>query len=328
MSEKYKESGVDLNASNKAIDLIKKQAKNSFSKNVVGNIGGFSAFYKFDKDKYVNPILVSSSDGVGTKVKIAINADKHDTIGIDLVAMLVNDLITSGADPMFMHDYLAVNKVVPEQIEMIIKGITDGCIEAQASLIGGEIAEMPDLYAEGEYDLAGFVVGVVDENKIINGKNIARGDILLGIPSTGLHSNGFSLVRKVLFKDNDFKLDQYIPDLSSDLGDILLTPTKIYAKLANQLKNFYDIKGFANITGGGILENVNRILPGGFRIKLDDWDIPPIFKFLQDVGKIENEEMFKVFNMGIGMVIIVSPEEADKIKNGKGYSFIDVGLVF
>lgn len=312
MSDAYKQAGVDIQAGNEAVERMKKHVKRTFRPEVMTDLGGFGALFKLNAKKYENPILVSGTDGVGTKLKIAFAMDKHDTIGIDAVAMCVNDVVVQGAEPLFFLDYLACDKVVPEKIEAIVKGIADGCAQAGCSLIGGETAEMPGMYAEGEYDIAGFTVGVVDEPKIIDGKSVVPGDVLIGIRSSGVHSNGFSLVRKVLLADHKMSLGQHVDALGKTLGEELLTPTKIYVKPILKLLERYEVKAMAHITGGGFTENIPRVLPAGTQAEIDygSWPIPPIFSLVEELGKVARQEMFRTFNMGIGMVLAVKNEDA------------------
>ncbi|MEF3310775.1 phosphoribosylformylglycinamidine cyclo-ligase [Paenibacillus sp. GYB004] len=314
MSEAYKQAGVDIAAGNEAVVRMKKHVQKTFRPEVLTELGGFGALFGLNKDKYEEPVLVSGTDGVGTKLKIAFAMDKHDTIGIDAVAMCVNDVVVQGAEPLFFLDYLACDKVVPEKIEAIVKGIADGCLQAGCSLIGGETAEMPGMYGEGEYDIAGFTVGIVDKKKIIDGSTIAPGDVILGFASSGVHSNGFSLVRKLLLQDKGYKLQDEVAELGGKLGDTLLAPTKIYVKPILAMLEKVTIKGMAHITGGGFLENIPRVLPEGVNAQIEygSWPILPIFKLLQESGNVSNNDMFRTFNMGIGMVLIVPAEQADE----------------
>lgn len=312
MSDAYKQAGVDIQAGNEAVEKMKKHVKRTFRPEVMTDLGGFGALFKLNAKKYENPILVSGTDGVGTKLKIAFAMDKHDTIGVDAVAMCVNDVVVQGAEPLFFLDYLACDKVIPEKIEAIVKGIADGCEQAGCSLIGGETAEMPGMYAEGEYDIAGFTVGVVDEHKMIDGKNVTPGDVLIGIRSSGVHSNGFSLVRKVLLADHNIQLDQHVEKLGKTLGEELITPTKIYVKPMLSLLEKFEIKAMAHITGGGFTENIPRVLPAGTQAEIDygSWPIHPIFSLVEELGKVSRADMFRTFNMGIGMVLVVNNEAA------------------
>lgn len=299
----YKDSGVDVDKADKLVDYITKTAKKTYSLGVLAGIGGFSAAFSIPKG-YKNPVLVSCTDGVGTKLKIAFAMNKHSTVGIDLVAMSVNDLITSGAKPLFFLDYFATGKLHSNQAKEVLKGIIDGCRISNCALIGGETAEMPDFYPPGEYDLSGFAVGIVEKNKIIDGRKIKQGDIVIGLASSGLHSNGFSLVRKLIARKDWRKF-----------AEVLLKPTKIYADIILRLIGKWNIKGIAHITGGGLLENIPRILPDGtgIIIKKGTWPIHPIFRLLQKRGNISEREMYRTFNMGIGMVLVVPKSQADNI---------------
>lgn len=314
MSEAYKNAGVDIAAGNEAVERMKKHVKRTFRPEVMTDLGGFGALFGLNKDKYEEPVLVSGTDGVGTKLKIAFAMDKHDTIGIDAVAMCVNDIVVQGAEPLFFLDYLACDKVVPEKIESIVAGIAEGCHESGCALIGGETAEMPGMYSEGEYDIAGFTVGVVDKSKIVNGSTIAAGDTVIGLASSGVHSNGFSLVRKLLLEQAGYGLQDSLPELGGEvLGDVLLTPTKLYVKPVLGLLEQVKVKGMAHITGGGFIENIPRVLPEGVNAEIDygSWPILPIFSLLQQKGNVSNRDMFTTFNMGIGLVIVVSEQDAE-----------------
>ncbi|SDX40166.1 phosphoribosylformylglycinamidine cyclo-ligase [Paenibacillus sp. PDC88] len=313
LSEAYKNAGVDIAAGNEAVEKMKKHVKRTFRPEVMTDLGGFGALFGLNKDKYDEPVLVSGTDGVGTKLKIAFAMDQHDTIGIDAVAMCVNDIVVQGAEPLFFLDYLACDKVVPDKIEAIVAGIAEGCHQAGAALIGGETAEMPGMYSEGEYDIAGFTVGVVDKTKIINGSTIAPGDTVIGLASSGVHSNGFSLVRKLLLEQSGYSLQDEIAELGGTLGGTLLTPTKIYVKPVLALLDEVKVKGMAHITGGGFIENIPRMLPEGVNVDIDhgSWPVLPIFKLMQDKGSISNRDMFTTFNMGIGLVLVVSEADAE-----------------
>ncbi|MGG3508085.1 phosphoribosylformylglycinamidine cyclo-ligase [Paenibacillus lautus] len=315
MSDTYKQAGVDIAAGNEAVERMKKHVKTTFRPEVMTDLGGFGALFKLNKDQYEEPVLVSGTDGVGTKLKLAFAMDQHDTIGIDAVAMCVNDIVVQGAEPLFFLDYLACDKVIPAKIESIVKGIADGCNQAGCSLIGGETAEMPGMYSEGEYDIAGFTVGIVDKSKMINGSNIAAGDTVIGLASSGVHSNGFSLVRKLLLEDAGYSLQQELPELGGRLGDVLLAPTKIYVKPLLGLLKEIEVKGMAHITGGGFIENIPRMLPDGVNVDIEygSWPILPIFKLMQEKGNISNKDMFTTFNMGIGMVLVVKEQDADGV---------------
>ncbi|MGE5330113.1 MAG: phosphoribosylformylglycinamidine cyclo-ligase [Deltaproteobacteria bacterium] len=310
----YKDSGVNVEAGYKSVELIKKHVKNTFRSEVLTDLGGFGGLFALSTGKYKEPVLVSGTDGVGTKLKIAFLTDKHDTIGQDCVAMCVNDVICCGAEPLFFLDYLAVGKNVPEQIEQIVKGVADGCVLAGCSLVGGETAEMPGFYKEDEYDLAGFCVGIVDKSKIIDGKSIKSGDSVIGISSSGIHSNGYSMVRKVLNPSAE-KLREYVKSLGCTLGEELLKPTKIYVKPILKLLESFELKGIANMTGGGFYENIPRTIPEGLRVKINkgSWPVLPIFNLIQDLGNIEEKEMFNTFNMGIGMVVVVDSSIAEEV---------------
>lgn len=314
MSDAYKQAGVDIAAGNEAVERMKKHVKKTFRPGVLTDLGGFGALFGLDKDKYEEPVLVSGTDGVGTKLKLAFAMDKHDTIGVDAVAMCVNDIVVQGAEPLFFLDYLACGKIVPEKIEAIVKGIADGCLQAGCALIGGETAEMPGMYGEGEYDIAGFAVGVVDRRKMIDGSAIRPGDAVIGLASSGVHSNGFSLVRKLLLEDKGWSLGQRIPELDGALGEVLLTPTKIYVRTILSLLRETTIKGMAHVTGGGFIENIPRVLPEGADVVIEEgsWPVPPIFKVLREAGNVAHDDMFRTFNMGIGMVLIVPEEEAGR----------------
>jgi len=311
----YKDAGVDIAAGNSFIDLIKPMVKATSRPEVLADIGGFGGLFSLNSAKYKNPVLISGTDGVGTKLKIAFMADRHDTVGIDLVAMCVNDIIVQGAEPLFFLDYLATGKLLPEKAAAIVKGIADGCKQAGCALIGGETAEMPGFYADGEYDVAGFAVGVVDRDLIIDGSGISVGNRLIGIASSGLHSNGYSLVRKLIFDRLGLSINSDLPGVGTSVADALLTPTRIYVRsILNLIKNF-SINGIAHITGGGLLENIPRILPKGCQadIHLNSWKCPALFEILQEAGNVERNEMYRTFNMGIGMVLAVPYQQAEDI---------------
>ncbi|AIS51769.1 phosphoribosylformylglycinamidine cyclo-ligase PurM [Thermoanaerobacter kivui] len=314
---KYKDAGVNIDEGNRLVEMIKPIAKQTMTDNVLEGVGGFAGLVEIKN--YKNPVLVSSTDGVGTKLKIAFMMDKHDTIGIDLVAMCVNDIIVTGAKPIFFLDYFATGKLKSEVAVEVIKGIAEGCKMAGCALIGGETAELPGFYKEGEYDLAGFAVGVAEKEGLIDPNRMCEGDVILGLPSSGIHSNGYSLVRKIFFEENNLSVKDFIPELDMKLGEVLLTPTKIYVRSIEALKGL-KIKGIAHITGGGFIDNIPRIVKKGLSAKIDKgtWEIPPIFKLIQKMGKVEEREMFRTFNMGIGMIVIVSPEEVDEAINRLG----------
>ncbi|QCV56436.1 phosphoribosylformylglycinamidine cyclo-ligase [Thermoactinomyces vulgaris] len=318
MSQAYKAAGVDIQAGNETVKRIKKHVQRTMRPEVLGNIGGFGGLFALKP--YEEPVLVSATDGVGTKLLIAMMMDKHDTVGVDCVAMCVNDIIVQGAEPLFFLDYLATGRLLPEQAEQVIKGIADGCEQAGCALIGGETAEMPGMYSSGEYDIAGFAVGVAEKKDLLPRKDIQEGDVLIGLASSGLHSNGFSLVRKVLLQDRKHSLHEEIPALGQTLGEELLTPTRIYVKTIWTLLREFTIKGMAHITGGGFVENIPRVLPEGACAVIDrsSWEIPPIFSLIQKEGAIDIEEMHQTFNMGIGMVLIVPEEEAKAVLQAAG----------
>lgn len=311
----YKASGVDVDAANKEVDLLKDIVKKTYSKGVLSELGGFSGIFELDINEYKNPVLVSGTDGVGTKLKLAFMMDKHDTVGIDCVAMCANDILCQGAKPLFFLDYIATSKLIPEKMAQIVSGVAKGCLESECALIGGETAEMPGFYSNGEYDIAGFCVGVVDKQKIITGENIKPGDIILGLPSSGVHSNGFSLIRKLFFEDNKYKVDDYIEEFGKTLGEELLTPTRIYVKEVLDLLKNYEIKAMSHITGGGFYENIPRMLNDGLRavINMSEFSTPAVFQYIQKLGEIEIKEMYRTFNMGIGLVMVLDQEIANNI---------------
>lgn len=312
----YKDAGVDVDAGNEAVELIKEHVKGTFRKEVLRDIGGFAGFFQLD-NKYKEPVLVSGTDGVGTKLKLAFMMDKHDTIGIDCVAMCVNDILVHGAEPLFFLDYLAVGSLEPKKVSQIVKGVAKGCKDAGCALIGGETAEMPGMYKNDEYDIAGFAVGVVDKDQIIDGSRIREDDVMIGIASSGLHSNGFSLARKVIFEKGRLTCDSYVEKLEKSIGDEMLTPTKIYTKAIKSLNSFVDIKGMAHVTGGGLIENLPRIIPNGLscKIQMGSWEVPQIFNIIQKIGQIDSREMYRTFNMGIGYVVIVPKGHREKAIN-------------
>ncbi|MFO0699901.1 MAG: phosphoribosylformylglycinamidine cyclo-ligase [Nitrospira sp.] len=306
----YRDAGVDIDAGDEFVDRIKPLVRSTFRPEVLTDLGGFGGLFGFQAGKYQDPVLVSGTDGVGTKLKIAFMMDKHDTVGIDLVAMCVNDIAVSGAEPLFFLDYFATGKLSVSKAQEVVAGIAEGCRQAGCALIGGETAEMPSFYPDGEYDLAGFAVGAVDRPKIIDGRHIVSGDAVIGLASTGLHSNGYSLARRVLFDQARLTVTSRLADLAGSLGEVLLTPTRIYAKQILALVEQFPIKGVAHITGGGITENLPRVFPKGVRAKINRtaWSIPPIFQIMGQLGHVDREEMYRVFNMGIGLVLVVPPE--------------------
>jgi phosphoribosylformylglycinamidine cyclo-ligase len=310
----YKKAGVDIDKGDRFVDIIRPLAKRTFRPEVMTHIGSFGALFKLNLKKYSNPVLVSGTDGVGTKLKIAFMANRHNTVGIDLVAMCVNDILTSGAEPLFFLDYFATGKLSTRTATSVVKGIADGCEEAGCALIGGETAEMPGFYRRGEYDLSGFVVGIVEKDRIIDGRTIQQGDAIIGLSSNGLHSNGFSLVRKIFFDTQKMNSKKIMTEFGSSLEQELLRPTRIYARAFNALKKNIVIKGMAHITGGGIPGNVKRIIPKGLRasISYQAWPPQPIFEVLQKTGNVPDNDMKKTFNMGIGYIVIVEQSDREK----------------
>jgi phosphoribosylformylglycinamidine cyclo-ligase len=315
MSDAYRQAGVDIDAGNEAVERMKKHVKKTFRPEVLTGLGGFGALFKPDLTEIEEPVFVSGTDGVGTKLKIAFAMDKHDTIGIDAVAMCVNDVIVQGAEPLFFLDYLACGKIIPEKIEAIVKGIADGCVQAGCALIGGETAEMPSMYQDEEYDIAGFTVGIVDQKHLIDGTKVKEGHVLIGLESSGVHSNGFSLVRKVLLEDARLSLSEYVDELGSKLGEVLLEPTKIYVKSILSVLKEFPVYGLVHVTGGGFYDNIPRILPKGLQAEIRDgsWEVPKIFSFIQQVGGISDYDMFRTFNMGIGMILVVDSVDSQAI---------------
>jgi len=329
----YKDSGVDIDAGNSFVKMIKPFVKATSRPEVMADIGGFGGLFSLNSSKYKNPVLVSGTDGVGTKLKLAFMADRHDSVGIDLVAMCVNDIIVQGAEPLFFLDYLATGKLDPAKAADIVKGIAAGCVQAGCALIGGETAEMPGFYAAGEYDIAGFTVGVVDRDNLIDGSSITVGDTLIGLASSGLHSNGYSLARKVIFERMGLNIDSILPETGATVADELLTPTRIYVKSVLNLLRDFTINGIAHITGGGLLENIPRVLPHGCKaiVRKGTWPMLPIFSILQNAGNIEESEMHRTLNCGIGMVLAVPAKQTDDILirlsglNEKAYVIGEVG---
>ena len=315
MAQSYEKAGVNLEAGYEVVRRIKKHVASTSRLGVMGNIGAFGGMFDLSALNVKEPVLVSGTDGVGTKLKLAFEMDKHDTIGVDAVAMCVNDVLAQGAEPLVFLDYVAVGHNEPKKIEAIVSGVAEGCRQAGCALVGGETAEMPGMYDEDEYDLAGFAVGVAEKSAIVDGSTIAEGDVLIGLPSTGVHSNGFSLVRKALFEQAGYTVDTVLDELGGEkLGDVLLTPTKIYVKALSPLFKAGVVKGVAHITGGGFIENIPRMIPDGLaaHINLGSWPVLPIFDVLEKAGSIDHMEMFNIFNMGIGMVIALDASEADK----------------
>ena len=314
----YKNSGVNIDEGNRAVDLIKGKIKETYDSNVIGDLGNFSGLYSIkDFMGMKEPVLLASTDGVGTKLKIAQMMNKHNTVGIDLVAMCVNDLICQGARPLFFLDYIALGKLIPEHIETIVSGISDGCKMSSCALIGGETAEMPGMYGEDDYDLAGFSIGIADKEKVLSGKDVKAGDVLVGISSSGVHSNGFSFVRKIFLDEYKYDLSKNIDELGMSLGDALLTPTKIYVDIALDAIANNDVKAIAHITGGGLIENIVRVIPKGLGLDIntESWDKPAIFKLIESFNAIDKRELHKSFNMGVGLVMIVNKEDAENLVN-------------
>lgn len=327
----YKEAGVDIDAGTKEVELIKESVKETYIDGVLGDLGGFGGLFSLKQEWSDEPVLVSGTDGVGTKLRLAIDLGIHDTIGQDCVAMSVNDVLVQGAKPLFFLDYIATGKLEPKLMADIVKGVANACKESGCALLGGETAEMAGFYQEGDYDVAGFAVGIVDRKKLITGETISEGDVILGIPSTGIHSNGYSLVRK-LAKENHWDLKKVYPTFDKSLGEVLLTPTRLYPKVVLPLLSHIDIKGMVHITGGGFYENIPRILPEGTAVVIDgdSWPVLPIFPFLKKEGNIDAHEMYRTFNCGIGMLLILSQEDADKamdILSEQGEKIYRIGYV-
>lgn len=314
MAISYKDAGVDVERGYEAVALMKQHVKKTLSPNVLGDLGSFGGFYALDKEDCDEPVLVAGTDGVGTKLKYAIVLDKHDTIGIDAVAMCVNDIVCQGARPLFFLDYIATGRIDPAKVALIVKGVAEGCLQSGCALIGGETAEMPGFYEDGDYDIAGFSVGVVNKSKVINGSTIKEGDVLVGLKSSGIHSNGFSLVRKLFGTDAE-ELLKYNEELGHSIGEEVLTPTRIYVKTIIELAKKYDIKGIAHITGGGFIENIPRMIPEGLGVKINlgSWDMLPVFNLLHKLSGLETRQIYNTFNMGIGMVLAVDPAIADEV---------------
>lgn len=316
MAISYSDSGVDVTRGYKAVELMKKHVKETYDGNVLGDLGSFGGFYDISGEKMKEPVLVAGCDGVGTKLKYAFVSDKHDTVGIDAVAMCVNDIVCQGARPLFFLDYFATGKLDPEKVATVVKGVADGCKLAGCALIGGETAEMPSFYPDGEYDMAGFAVGIVDKEKVINGKNIKAGDVLIGLESSGVHSNGFSLIRK-LFGETKSEIDVYDERLQKTYGEALLEPTRIYVKSILGLVQKVEVKGIAHITGGGFIENIPRVFPDGIgcEIDLNSYKLSPLYEIIKEKSGLKNEQLYNTFNMGIGMVVVVAESDVQKTLN-------------
>ncbi|MGI6526090.1 MAG: phosphoribosylformylglycinamidine cyclo-ligase [Caldicoprobacterales bacterium] len=331
MGINYRDAGVDVEAGYEAVRQMKQYVAKTHTHNVIGGLGGFGGLFSLDTKGMEQPVLVAGTDGVGTKLKIAFSLNRHDTIGIDCVAMCVNDLVCQGAKPLFFLDYIAVGKLYPEQVAQIVKGISQGCIDSGCALIGGETAEMPGFYLTGEYDVAGFAVGLVDRKNLIDGSSIKPGDALIGIASSGVHSNGFSLVRKLLVEGNN-RLQEYDADLGMTIGQELLKPTRIYVKGILELMRYFNVKGLSHITGGGFIENIPRMLPDGLSAEIlrGSWPVLPVFSLLQQAGNIDEDNMYNTFNMGIGMVLACDSEQVQEILSSlkeTGYPAYYIGAV-
>jgi len=317
MSKAYEQAGVNIEAGYEAVKRMKSHVERTNRLGVMGTFGGFGGMFDLSSLNLQEPVLISGTDGVGTKLKLAFMVDKHDTIGIDCVAMCVNDIVAQGAEPLYFLDYVAVGKAQPSKIEQIVKGVADGCVQAGAALIGGETAEMPGLYEEDEYDLAGFAVGATEKSNVITGEKIVEGDTLIGLASSGVHSNGYSLVRKIVFSENEYEVDQVVEGYEDlgPIGEALLTPTKIYAKPVLEILKEVDVHGMAHVTGGGFYENLPRMMPEGLATEIDlgSWPVLRVFEFLKDKGNLVDKDLYNVFNMGIGYVISVPASEADRV---------------
>lgn len=312
----YREAGVNIDAGNRAVELMKEHVRATYRPEVMGDLGGFGGLFALNAGKYQEPVLVAGTDGVGTKLRLAFMMDKHDTIGQDAVAMCVNDILVQGAEPLFFLDYLAVGKLQPEQVAQVVAGVAQACQQSGCALIGGETAEMAGFYPDGEYDIAGFAVGIVDKAKMITGARIAAGNVLIGLPSSGLHSNGYSLVRKICFDVQNMKVEQYIPELGCTLGEELLTPTRLYPRVCRPIIDQFDVRGMVHITGGGFYDNIPRILPADCAVEIDtdSWPRPTIFNLLQQWGNIAWPEMYRTFNMGLGIIMAVPADQAAAIQ--------------
>jgi phosphoribosylformylglycinamidine cyclo-ligase len=311
----YRRSGVDIDAGNETVRRIKSLAKSTFTPGVLSEIGSFGGLFGLDREACREPVLVSSADGVGTKLKVAFMTGRHDTVGADLVNHCVNDILVQGARPLFFLDYLATGRLSPDVAEQVVSGVARGCRENACALIGGETAEMPGFYAEGEYDIAGFIVGIVERSRIVDGRSITPGDVLIGLPSTGLHTNGYSLARHVLFEMSGLSTDSVVPELGTSVGEALLAPHRSYLRAISPLLERNSVKGMAHVTGGGITENLPRVLPNGCAAEVNRgaWTVPPIFRLLQARGRIADDEMLRAFNMGIGLVLVCAASSRDEV---------------
>src|SRR5437867_2302191 len=313
----YKASGVDIDAGNETVRRIRSLARGTFTPGVLSDIGSFGGLFRLDRDRFQEPVLVSSADGVGTKLKVAFMTGRHDTVGADLVSHCVNDILVQGAEPLFFLDYLATGRLRPAVAEQVIAGVGRACRENGCALIGGETAEMPGFYADGEYDIAGFIVGVVERSRVIDGRTVVPGDVLIGLPSAGLHTNGYSLARRVLFELAGWTADTFVAELGTTVGDALLAPHRSYLALVRPLLARQSVKGLAHITGGGISENLPRVLPEGCSAEIDvrAWSVPAVFRLLEERGQIARDEMFRAFNMGIGLILVCPSREAERVIN-------------
>lgn len=328
----YAEAGVDIDAGDKAVDMIMEACRETYRPEVIGDLGGFGGLFGLDLKKFYDPVLVSGTDGVGTKLKLAFMANKHDTIGQDAVAMCVNDVLVQGAEPLFFLDYIAIDVLEPAKVAEVVKSIARACKESGCSLIGGEMAEMKGFYNKDEYDIAGFCVGACNRNKLITGEKTKVGDVLIGLPSSGVHSNGYTLVRKICFEDMKFDMDTYIPEFGRTLGEELLIPTRLYPKSCLPLIEKFDLHGMVHITGSGFYGNIPRLLSPGTDAEVDAgaWEMPAVFRKLQEWGNVDWVEMYRTFNMGIGMILIVDPKEADGVRaalKAEGETYYDIGRV-
>jgi phosphoribosylformylglycinamidine cyclo-ligase len=324
----YKAAGVDIDAGNETVRRIKTLARGTFTPGVLSEIGSFGGLFRLDRDRYQEPVLVSSADGVGTKLKVAFMMDTHDTVGADLVNHCVNDILVQGAEPLFFLDYLATGRLSPTVAENVITGVARACRDNGCALIGGETAEMPGFYADGEYDIAGFIVGAVEKSKVIDGRAVAPGDVLIALPSAGLHTNGYSLARRIFFEKAEWKHDTFVRELGTTIGEALLAPHRSYLRQVRPLIERGWVKGLAHITGGGLTENLPRTLPDGCRAEIDlkSWSIPPIFQLLQQLGAVARDEMFRAFNMGVGLVIVCAPGDVEPVietltRSGEPHAF-------
>jgi len=314
----YRASGVDIDAGNEAVRRIRGLARSTFTPAVLSDIGSFGGLFRLEPGRFRDPVLVSSADGVGTKLKVAFLANRHDTVGIDLVNHCINDILVQGAQPLFFLDYLATGRLSPLVAEAIVSGMAAACRESGCALLGGETAEMPGFYADGEYDIAGFVVGVVEKEQLITGGGITPGDVLVGVPSSGLHTNGYSLARRIVFEHLGLAVDAYVPELGRAIGEALLEPHRSYLPLMRPFLGGAMVKGMAHITGGGITDNLPRVLPQGTGalVRWGSWDVPPIFRFLQEAGRVPQEDMLRTFNMGVGLIVVTAPGNADGLLGG------------